>query len=342
MADVGSTLVSWSSSDASNLPSGSTSIGTGLDDNLRALQGVVVRGLSHKGSDIASASPTTDIGAIEGLMHDITGSTAITSLGTVRAGILKVLKFEGALTFTHNATSLILPGAANITTADGDVAVVISEGSGNWRCLGYQRANGRNVIGTVLDTVFRILDDGDTTKQVAFQASGITTATTRTLTVPDHDLTIGDAPVSGTVQATTSGTEKDFTIPTWAKKIIVTFVGVSTDGTSALLIQIGDAGGIETSGYSSSASAGTTDASSTAGFLVTQAFVAAGTAHGSVHLTLHEAASFTWVANGNVAHNGSSITSAGSKALSAALTTVRVTSVTPNTFDAGAVNVVYQ
>ena len=141
MADVGATLVSWSSTDSSNSPSGSTSIGTGLDDNLRALQGVVVRGLSHKGADIASAA-TTDLGAVEGLMHDITGTQTISSFGTVRAGILKVIKFEGALTLTHNATTLILPGGANITTADGDVAIVISEGSGNWRCLSYVPASG--------------------------------------------------------------------------------------------------------------------------------------------------------------------------------------------------------
>jgi hypothetical protein len=136
MADVAATLADWSSTTASNSPSGGTSVGTGLDDNLREIQGVVVRGLSHKGSDIASAT-TTDIGAVEGLMHDITGTTTITGLGTVRAGIIKVLKFEGALTLTHNATSLILHGGANITTADGDTGIFVSEGSGNWRCVSY-------------------------------------------------------------------------------------------------------------------------------------------------------------------------------------------------------------
>jgi hypothetical protein len=145
MADVAATLAGWSSTTGSNAPSGGTTIGTGLDDNLREIQGVIVRGLSHKGADIASAT-TTDIGAVEGLMHDITGTTTITGLGTVRAGIWKVLKFEGALTLTHNATSLILPGGANITTADGDVAVMYSEGSGNWRCASYVKATGKAVI----------------------------------------------------------------------------------------------------------------------------------------------------------------------------------------------------
>ena len=139
MADVAATLAQWSSTTNSNTPSGSTTVGSGVDDNIRELQGVIVRGFSHKGSDIASAA-TTDLGAVEGLGHDITGVTTITGFGTVRAGILKVIKFEGALTLTHNATSLILPGAANITTADGDVAIMFSEGSGNWRCWGYMKA----------------------------------------------------------------------------------------------------------------------------------------------------------------------------------------------------------
>jgi microcystin-dependent protein len=149
MADVSATLAAWSSTTASNNPSGATSVGTGLDDNLREIQGVIVRGLSHKGSDIASAA-TTDIGAVEGLFHDITGTTSITSLGTVRAGILKVLKFEGALTLTHNATSLILPGGTSILTVDGDVGVFISEGSGNWRCVSYTSAGRDAPAGMVV------------------------------------------------------------------------------------------------------------------------------------------------------------------------------------------------
>lgn len=139
MADVASTFAAWSSTTNSNSPQGTTTVGTGVDDNMREIQGVVVRGISHKGSDIASAA-TTDLGAVEGLMHDITGTTTITSFGTVRAGLWKVVKFEGALTLTHNATSLILPGGTSILTADGDIGIFISEGSGNWRCVSYTSA----------------------------------------------------------------------------------------------------------------------------------------------------------------------------------------------------------
>jgi hypothetical protein len=141
MADVASDLKTWSATSSSNSPTGATAIGTNLDDNLREIQKVVRQDLATKGADIASAG-TTDLGAVAGVMHDITGTTTITSFGTVSAGIWKFVKFEGALTLTHNATSLILPGGANITTADGDVAIMLSEGSGNWRCMSYVKATG--------------------------------------------------------------------------------------------------------------------------------------------------------------------------------------------------------
>ena len=55
-------------------------------------------------------------------------------------------RFADALTLTHNATSLILPGGASITTAAGDVAGFRSLGSGNWRCEFYSRASGAAVV----------------------------------------------------------------------------------------------------------------------------------------------------------------------------------------------------
>jgi hypothetical protein len=94
-----------------------------------------------KGTDIASAG-TTNIGAATGNFVHITGTTTITAFDTVQAGTERVLKFDGILTLTHNATSLILPTGANITTAAGDIAEFTSEGSGNWRCTNYMRASG--------------------------------------------------------------------------------------------------------------------------------------------------------------------------------------------------------
>lgn len=72
----------------------------------------------------------------------ISGVTTITSFGNVAAGINRFVTFSGILTLTHNATSLILPGAVNITTAVGDTALMQSLGAGNWRCMFYALSTG--------------------------------------------------------------------------------------------------------------------------------------------------------------------------------------------------------
>lgn len=94
--------------------------------------------------DVASAT-TCDIGAAASNYVRITGTTAITGLGTIASGVRRKVVFGGILTLTHNATSLILPTGTNITTAAGDCAEFQSEGSGNWRCTSYQKANGQAV-----------------------------------------------------------------------------------------------------------------------------------------------------------------------------------------------------
>lgn len=94
---------------------------------------------------LASAA-TVNIGAASANTINISGSVTINSLGTVAAGARRTLVFQSNPVLTHNATSLILPGGANITTAAGDVAEFVSLGSGNWRCIGYRRADGTALV----------------------------------------------------------------------------------------------------------------------------------------------------------------------------------------------------
>jgi hypothetical protein len=103
-----------------------------------------------KGVDIASAT-TTDIGAATGNFVDVIGTTTITGLGTIQAGTRRIVRFTGALLLTHNATSLILPTSANITTVAGDTATFESLGSGNWVCVSYQRKDGSSLLGLTPD-----------------------------------------------------------------------------------------------------------------------------------------------------------------------------------------------
>lgn len=105
---------------------------------------------ASKGADIASAA-TTDIGAATGEYVEITGTVTITALGTVAAGTKRIVRFTGALTLTHNATSLILPNATNITTIANDCGIFISLGSGNWICIDYNgiATNAQALAGTI-------------------------------------------------------------------------------------------------------------------------------------------------------------------------------------------------
>jgi len=104
-----------------------------------------------KGADIASAATTNLCGATGNFVH-ITGTTTITSLGSCQAGTRIVAEFTGALTLTYNATSLIVPGAANIVTKAGDTMTAVSEGSGNWRVVQYSSTSNLAVVSITRQT----------------------------------------------------------------------------------------------------------------------------------------------------------------------------------------------
>lgn len=92
-----------------------------------------------KGTDIASAA-TINLDTASGNFVHVTGATTITAI-TLASGAERTVVFDGALTLTHNATSLILPGARNILTSAGDSMLVRGDGAGNARVVSYQRAS---------------------------------------------------------------------------------------------------------------------------------------------------------------------------------------------------------
>lgn len=99
----------------------------------------------------SSSSPA--LGAANSNNVTITGTTTITSFDSVAEGVIRRVKFSGILTLTYNATTLILPTSANITTAAGDNAVFRSLGSGNWECVSYHRRDGTALAGSSSLTV---------------------------------------------------------------------------------------------------------------------------------------------------------------------------------------------
>lgn len=123
---VPTAITDLSQTAASNFPAGSNAPSV-LDDVQRAHAGFIATLRDGKGFTtpvVLASAGTTDIGAQNAMGVEISGTTTITSFGTSYNGP-RFLRFTGALTLTHNASSLILPGAANISVQAGDCLVVM-------------------------------------------------------------------------------------------------------------------------------------------------------------------------------------------------------------------------
>ena len=163
-----------------------------------------------------------------------------------------------------------------------------------------------------------------------------------------RDLSTTKPLVSGTALATTSGTTKDFTgIPSWAKRITVMLSGVSTNGTSQPVIQIGSSAGITTTGYSTNTTSITSGANLTTAYTNGWQFyssLASNVISANLVLTLIDPATNLWTASGLFHVNiPGIIIMAGTKALPGTLDRVRLTTTNgTDAFDAGSVNILYE
>jgi hypothetical protein len=158
--------------------------------------------------------------------------------------------------------------------------------------------------------------------------------------------------VSGTAQASTSGTAINFTgIPAWVKRITVMFSGVSTNGTGDLRLQLGS-GSIVITGYATSVcrsgAAGSfyVQSASGVGFQLTNSILAADVQYGQLVIT--NITGNTWTVSTSVASLvvNSQCAGVGSIALSGALDRLRIIGSTTgnpaDTFDAGTINILYE
>ncbi|RTL25246.1 MAG: hypothetical protein EKK55_09740, partial [Rhodocyclaceae bacterium] len=107
----------------------------------------------------------------------------------------KQLRFEVSGITTATTRTLTVPNA-NTTIVGTDVAQTLTNKTIN-----------------ISDTLFTVQDNTDATKQLRFELSGITTATTRTLTVPDANTTIVGTDTTQTLSAKTfTATSNVFTV----------------------------------------------------------------------------------------------------------------------------------
>lgn len=173
--------------------------------------GVVVAGASNA---VTSVAPS----ATSGVPLIGQGSSANPAFGTA------VVAGGGTGTASHTAYAVLCGG----TTGTGAIQSIASVGTSGQVLT----SNGAAALPTmqtlpaatdVNDSTFRIQDNGDPSKEIAFEASGITGSTVRTITMPDADITLlipsnvaitGGAIDGTTIGATTpaAGTFDDLTL----------------------------------------------------------------------------------------------------------------------------------
>ena len=279
---------------------------------------------------IGTISPTTALQVV----GTVTATTFAGALTGNASTVTTNANLTGDVTSVGNATSIaadVIVNAdinASAAIADTKLATIATAGKVSNSATTATNANTASAI-------------------VARDGSGNFTA--GTITADLTGTASGNARlVHETSQATTSGTFKDFTsIPSWVKKITVMLDRVSTNGNSPVIVQLGDSGGFETTGYIGSGfsinGTNTCDrASYTDGFNIL-GLLAVNERIGL--LTIALVGTNVWVASGTflIGASGNSGGTQGMKELSATLDRIRLTTTNgTDTFDAGTVNIIYE
>lgn len=279
-------------------------------------------------SNIKQAATTSASGVVELATTAEADAGTSTTLAVTPAGVASAIAASG--TFTVN-------GLTAITTLQGTDQVAVADNSDSDNNKKITWANFKTQI------VADLLKDED--DMASDSASHGTTQQAVKAYVDANILKEG-------TEQTATGVETAFdyeSIPTGTKRIIISFYGVELSGTDELLIQIGDSGGIETTGYNSQSGVmrqATTPSidSSTAGFILSSNNVM-NNASGHMILTRVDSSGLKWVSSHSAyPDDGTSRTATGGgrKTLSAELDRVRVTRDGTDTFSSGSLNIEYE
>jgi hypothetical protein len=188
-----------------------------------------------------------------------------------------------------------------------------------------------------------VVISGDTSGAITVSAPLV--AGTNTLTLQAATAT-SSVNTLNTAASPTSSTSIDYTsLPSWIKKITVTFQGVSSNSSSLWLLQLGTSSGVTTSGYLGRAAgiSGSTFSAYSAGFTLLTDSSNGAILHGVIQVVTLGSNNFAMSGILSRSDGGNLYLSGGSIALGGVLDRVRITTVNgTDVFDAGTVNILYE
>ena len=290
---------------------------------------ILTKGQTFANADSVTSTKLNNLVDAAAFVPGASGTTDSTSLEVNGSGRLQI-KDLGVTSAKIAASAVTTSKLADSTLATDGVTYAKMQRVANMKVIG-------NVSGSLgVASEVSILDEDNMASDSA------TSIPTQQSVKAYTDTKVAAVITRGTEVATTSGTSVDFTsIPSTVKRITVMFNGVSTNGSNDYIIQIGDSGGIENTGYVSESSDRGGDATSTEGFILTRTSTSTSACYGIA--TICNFSSNSWISSANISITDIVSSSAGSKSLSATLDRIRITTVGgTDTFDAGSVNIMYE
>jgi sarcosine oxidase gamma subunit len=304
---------------------------------------IATRGLIQGYTTTATAAGTTTLTVNSTQQQFFTGSTT----QTVQMPVTSTLTLGQAFEIVNNST-----GAVTINSSGSNAIAILPTGTAvSVVCIltsGTSAASWSVVtpVAASLRSATTVVGVAAATAPSSGQVLTATSSTAATWQTISAGLTLG------TDTATTSGNTITFSsIPSGVKQITLSWRGGSTNNIGQIYVQIGDSGGLETTGYTGDTlTFGTTPTisrtawSAGSGALLANYTNAATVWNATLVATLVNAATNTWsfsVTSTNDAGSGTApgTIGAGNKSLSATLD--RIAIITANTFDAGSVNIAY-
>jgi hypothetical protein len=290
---------------------------------------ILTKGQTFANADSVTSTKLNNLVDAAAFVSGASGTTDSTSLEVNGSGRLQI-KDLGVTSAKIAASAVTTSKLPDSTLATDGVTYAKVQRVANMKVIG-------NVSGSLgVASEVSILDEDNMASDSA------TSIPTQQSVKAYTDTKVAAVITRGTEVATTSGTSVDFTsIPSTVKRITVMFNGVSTNGSNDYIIQIGDSGGIENTGYVSESSDRGGDATSTEGFILTRTSTSTSACYGIA--TICNFSSNSWISSANISITDIVSSSAGSKSLSATLDRIRITTVGgTDTFDAGSVNIMYE